>query len=654
LAEICLELAGVPLEWRLHLIERQNSVPEAKLLASEPVDPAWIPDQQRTLKAYPRIDPAFVSDGQALFATISKGKVGQEWQRLIGIHGSALRTSICVPPGGSAAHVPWELLTSGMTPLVLERPFIRTNTCALPDDHFKPVWPVRVLVINATNPNDNDLKAEEEIWKIREALRPAHHSFDLEVYDTASDREVTTAGILAAMGRWPDGPHILHFIGHSVPSQLKLYFASTNTYLPWSLAAIAAAALRFPQLRLVYINACRSNVTNGDPATPWSITDAFLKTAVAVVAMQADISGDAAKLCAGEFYRELADGQAVDDAFLAARRMLMADFDERSVELYSPVLTSRVAMPSVLQVGCRNFSVAKHTNWQTSLNENWTHFVNQHVARRNLISALCDPAPETRGVVVWGDSKVGKSWLVNWTSYAMALNGVQVHYVDASEATDWLDVIRTIRDGKAKLASPELDPEIRSEFNWKLNSLAEGKPPPPYVAGQQIADTAGAHPAIMASGKAINGFDVSVCEALVHALRQQARATPRVLILDNPSRPVTAILKRPLLDALADRTAAESVRVILCCRTDLWKIYQEQGLDFANWSKIAVGQIEARQIARLIRELLRLQFPLSARQNPQLYASVEQTLAEISDPRPLPAGDLYSLCSSFGRLRGFA
>ncbi|MGJ4971943.1 CHAT domain-containing protein [Bradyrhizobium sp. HKCCYLRH1073] len=650
MAEICLEFSDVSREWRLHQIDREGGVARLSLIASEEVDAAWVPAQQNALKSYGRLDPDLARHGQALFTTMFKGRVGQEWERLIRTHGGTLRTSVCVS-ASAATHIPWELARWGMAPLVVKGPFVRTKTLAPEDDKFEPVWPVRILVINAVNPADTTIQAEEEIWKIREALRAAYHSFDLEVYDTASDPDFTTTGIRAAMKRWPDGPHILHFIGHSVPSELKLYFAVNGKYLSWDLAMISAAVSELPQLRLVYINACRSNVQNGDPAAPWSVADAFLETAVAVISMQADISGKAAQSCAGAFYGALAAGQAVDYAFLAARRALLADFGGQSIEVFAPALTTRLPAPSILQIRCRDFPPTRHSNWQTSLRDKWAHFVNQHVARRSLISALFEPAPASRGVVVWGDGSVGKSWLVNWTSYALALNGVQVHYVDASERSDWLDVIRSALNGNASPASPALSPVIRNEFNWKLNHLALGMTPPPYPAGQEVTDTAGSHPAIMAGGKAINGFDALVCEAFVQALRQEARISPRVLIIDKPKLPTTAMLKRPLLDVLAQTTAAESVHVILCCQTDQWKGYPEQGLDFSSWTKIPIEIIESRQITRLIRELLRLQFPRAARENPQLYASVERMLVE-SDPPPMSAGDLYALCSSFGRLKG--
>ncbi|MEY9524079.1 hypothetical protein ABIF70_005220 [Bradyrhizobium japonicum] len=654
LAEICLQLAGPPLEWRLHRIVRKDGVASAELLAAERADPGWDPVGQKKLNTYQRNDPALVAEGRALFVNMSKGKVGEEWRRLAQQHGTALRTSVWLSAPGTD-HIPCELAIAGMELLVLKGPFTRTNLCPTPEDEFNPVWPVRILVVNAADPKDTAIRAEEEIWKIREALRAAYHSFDLEVYDTASDPKATPAGILAAMKRWPGGPHILHFIGHSVPSELKLYFASGDQYSTWSLMMIAAAVSQFPQLRLVYVNACRSNVANDEPASPWSVADAFLGTAVAVIAMQADISGKAAQICADAFYRGLAANQTLNDAFHAARHALLIEFGEESVEVYAPVLTARVSDRCILPTRRFNFPAARHENWQNSLSENWAHFVNQHAGRRSLMSALCEPEPETKGVVVWGETAVGKSWLVNWASYAMALNGVQFHYVDATDAPDWLELLRIIRDGKGSLVSPGLDTAIASEFNWKLNHLAQGQPPPAYVAipGQPVVDTAGAHPVIMASGRAINGFDGLVCEAFVHALRQQALTSPRVLVLDNPSRPVTAILKKPLFDVLAQNTSAEPTRIVLCCGTELWKVYQEQALDFSAWSQIHIGFIEPSQITRLIRELLRLQFPVAARDRPQDFASVESMLAGVSgNPPPMPAGDLYRMCNSFGRIKG--
>jgi hypothetical protein len=106
----------------------------------------------------------------------------------------------------------------GLLPIVTATPLIRVPVRHPPSDAFKPVWPVRVFVINGSDPDDTGIQAEQEIWNIRQALRKAEHSFDLEVYDVAAaDANFAPDMLVDAMKqRWPRGPHIVHFIGHSI------------------------------------------------------------------------------------------------------------------------------------------------------------------------------------------------------------------------------------------------------------------------------------------------------------------------------------------------------------------------------------------------------------------------------------------------------
>jgi hypothetical protein len=287
------------------------------------------------------------------------------------------------------------------------------------------------------------------------------------------------------------------------------------------------------------------------------------------------------------------------------------------------------------------------------LDRNWAHFVNQQTYRRKLLELLCGTAASPRGILLLGDSEVGKSWLLKWSSYAAVLSQVAIHYVGPKEGEDWLDLIRRLRDGEPNNpASPGFDPEVRNELNWKIKEFAEGRVPGPYVPGTAIDDTAGSHAEIMGRRTAINAFNSLVCEALIHALRQGTAAAGRVVILDNPSFATTATLKKPLLDKLAQAAPAESSRIVLCCNTALWQSYQQQNLDFSKWEKVEMGKIEPHHLVGLSRELLRLLFPTGKINQTHLFDSVEKKLIQIRYTRPLLAGKLYNFCQVFGEAEG--
>jgi hypothetical protein len=653
--EICLQVAGDPLEVRLYRIDRLGERPRPIRITSAPLDRALLSGHDQILSAYGRgTNDELVASGVAMFAALRPGTVGPEWKKLQQQCKADLCTYLCVEPP-DLAKLPWELITDRLLPLAAVAPIIRTSDCVPPSDGQKPVWPVRIFVINASDPNDDDIKADQEIWAIRQALRKVEHSFDLEVCDVATAGPGFSLNTLidAMKQRWPRGPHILHFIGHSVAEPapaLRYYDPSANAYGEWGLAMIAAAASQLPDLRLVFVNACRSQDADPHSAAPWSVADALLNGAVAVIAMQADVSGDAAVVCAGRFYKGLASGMSIDLALLETRKALLGERGEKDRELYAPVLTTRVAARDILRVRSFGWDEDKHAAWQNLLKENWAHFVNQHPHRRKLYKALFEPGPTQNGLVVCGDNSVGKSWLVRWSAYAMALNGLQTHYLEAEKSPDWLELLRCLRDGCATLDCPGLEPELRSEFNWKLKHLVQGQPPPPYLPGQVIIEQEGTHAEIVQRGRLANGFNALLCEAMVHALQQQARKTPLVVVLDNPSLPIVAVLKTPFLDALVGRAAVEGIRVILCCDNKLWESYQGHLIDFSAWQRIQLSEIDQRQVGGLIRELLRLQCPDCETAKAQSLTRLE-TFLRGTQHGPMKAGELYlssrTLCRMF-------
>jgi hypothetical protein len=673
-AEICLQVAGDPLEVRLYLIDRLGEKPRPIRIAFDPFDLALLAGREQILNKYGRgTNAELVASGAAMFTALRPGKVGPKWKKLQQRCEADLCTYLSVEPP-DLAKLPWELITDGLLPVVVAAPIIRTSDCIPPpddlnpvrippSDDFKPVWPVRVFIVNAGDPNDHDIQAEQEIWAIRQALRKAEHSFDLEVYDVATAGPTFTLNTLidAIKQRWPRGPHILHFIGHSVAEPepaLRYYVPSLDLYREWGLAMIAAATKQLPDLRVVFVNSCRSQEGGPNSATPWSVADALLTGAVAVIAMQADISGHAAVVCAGGFYNALSSGKSVDLALLEARKALLGARGEKDRELYAPVLTTRVAARDILPMRSFGWDEEKHVAWQNLLKENWTHFVNQHPHRRKLYKALFEPGATQNGLVVCGDNSVGKTWLVKWSAYAMALNGLQTHYLSmdkpkafpADKPMDWLELLRDLRNGRGTLLRPGLEPELRSEFNWKLRHLAQGQPPPPYPTGQVVDEEEGSHPEIVQRGRLVNGFSALVCEAMVYALQQQASKTRLVLVLDNLSLPVVANLKTAFLDSLVGRAAVEGIRVILCCDNKLWDSYQAHLLDFFAWPQLQISEIDQRQVGGLIRELLRLQCPDSETTKAHQLATLEKFLKE-SPQKSMKAADLYItssvLCRTF-------
>jgi len=647
--EICLDLSGQQ-GLALRKIVREGDAARSEDVAPPaPLDAAKLAAERR-LSAFGQSDRELVASGRRLFATLSRDALARAWRNLRDDHAGRLRTYICT---GAFDHLPWETMTDDVTSLLTEAPVMRCPAPVPQRDHIGPTWPIRIFVVNARNPGTDDISAEEEVWRIRRALRNAEHSFDLEVYDVVNDPGFAPDRLIEAMRKWPGGPHILHFIGHSSngPDPMLRYCVFNEdgddvSYGAWTRVQIAGMLNELPQLRLVYVNACRSHSGGVDPAAPSSIAQTFLRRAAAVIAMQADVSGEAAAVCAGTFYTRLAEGAAVDFALLGARQALLGRYNEQHRDVYTPVLITRVAAQDILPMRDFKWTTAKHRTWRNALKENWAHFVNQHPHRRELYEALFEPTSGQSGLVVRGDEAVGKSWLVKWSAYAMAMNGLKLHYLPADKEADWLELLRRLRDGTGTLITPGLDPHQRNEFNWKLQHLVRNQPAPPY-AGQPVPDNFGRHTDII-KGRVADGFEAATCEAMVYALQQGARVAPLVIVLDNPPKSMLTAIKKPLLDALIDPSNKPAIRVILCCRTELWESYEEQqNLDFAAWRQLVVSVMDERHTSYLVRELIRLQYPNCETTASDKVAKLDQWIIGLK-PGPMSAGELYDFAKGLG------
>jgi hypothetical protein len=593
----------------------------------------------------------FPLTGQKLFTALNQGVVGVEWARLRAAGG--LKTHLCVQNAALAA-LPWELATD-VAPLATEAPLLRCVQFPPSREGAAPIWPLRIFVLRAANPVQEGIKAKEEVWAIRQALRDAEHSVDLEVYETAADPAFTINKLVEALRVWPRGPHILHIIGHSEPGMLKLFVPPAagplqgGSYIKWTLAQIATALPDLPDLRLVYANACRSNIPGGgNPAAPLSVAQVFLRQAAAVIAMQADVSGDAAVECASVFYKNLAAGDGPDVALQKARRNLLNIYQETGRDTYTPVLTTRLAASDILVPPKLQWSDATQSKWLNCLERPLKLFVNQRPHRRKLLPVLFDPQPQQRAALLRGEEGVGKTWLLQWFAFVMAGRGARAHYVAINGPADWLQVLCRIRDGAfpAEPHTQGLDPDLQSEFNWKLNHLAGAngvsQAAPPFPPGTVEADRAGRLPEILQRKALLNDFPVLVCDAMAYALRQQAGRVPLTLILDSVSSPEFGILKSRLLDPLTGGAAGANIRVVVCVDSALWDVYK--GFDFSGWEDIVVGPIEVQQARTLIPELLRLQFK-------DRNTKLEALLEDLTDSS-LKVGDLYQLCRSSGVAKG--
>jgi hypothetical protein len=209
--EICIHIPPNKLEARLVDIrwnQNQSGPPvevpicpslpidAAQFAQNKPLDPAAI----RGLFTANHESPDFPARGRDLLAELGAGPAWWEVFQQTG----ELRSYLCVEHP-LLRELPWELLTYNVNPLFSSSPWTRVQGWPLTHAPSNPVWPIRVFVIDGTDPEDKALTADSEIWGIRCALRAAEHSFDLEVLRTGIDPNFDVARLEDLMTRMEDG-----------------------------------------------------------------------------------------------------------------------------------------------------------------------------------------------------------------------------------------------------------------------------------------------------------------------------------------------------------------------------------------------------------------------------------------------------------------
>lgn len=140
--------------------------------------------------------------------------------------------------------------------------------------------------------------------------------------------------------------HILHFIGHGAFDEDRKEGVLVMEDADGKAKRVESDGLRVlvqgrSRLRLVVLNSCLG--TEGDDSQPFSsVAAGLIQSGIpAVIAMQSEISDDAAREIAETFYKSLALNMPVDAAMTEARRRIFL-FDRGSLEWATPILYMQV------------------------------------------------------------------------------------------------------------------------------------------------------------------------------------------------------------------------------------------------------------------------------------------------------------------------
>jgi hypothetical protein len=306
-----------------------------------------------------RIDTSAIGDarrfGGALFRAAFQGEVHDLYRDTLArarSDGRGVRITLCLSASPELIDVPWEYLfddpdflaVSAFTPVVryLDLPRAHRPLTVQP--------PLRVLGV-ITSPADYErLDAEAERDNLQRALSGLLDSGAVELHWL----ERPTLGALLKALR-SQTFHALHYIGHGVydrdAEQGVLLFEDDGGWArPVSGDKLGMVLHDFSSLRLAILNACEgARTARTDPFA--GVAGALVRRDIpAVVAMQFEISDEAAIVFAGGFYEPLAAGLPVDASLAAARLAMLAERSD-DIEWGTPVLFMRVPDGRIFDLG---------------------------------------------------------------------------------------------------------------------------------------------------------------------------------------------------------------------------------------------------------------------------------------------------------------
>ena len=254
---------------------------------------------------------------------------------------AALRIRLRMSGCPELADLPWELLydrdEDWFLALSDRTPVIRYVQLPNPPRAIPVTLPLRILVIRSEPTDYPPLDLAAEWAKVAESLGELAEAGDLAFTELAAP---TLGELRRALTR--DTFHVLHYMGHggfdSQRGGVLLFTDRAGRGVPVTSGDLGVMLHDHTSLRLAVLNACEAGRT--DPADPFAgVADTLVRRGIpAVVAMQFEVSDDAAVEFAPALYGALAAGRPVDAAVAEARKAM---YTVSPLEWATPVLYLR-------------------------------------------------------------------------------------------------------------------------------------------------------------------------------------------------------------------------------------------------------------------------------------------------------------------------
>ncbi|MFQ5858614.1 MAG: CHAT domain-containing protein, partial [Anaerolineae bacterium] len=304
-------------------------------------------DARRTGSPKAEARDAVTAFGARLFAALFAGEVGTCLRRSLDEahrQSAGLRIRLRLTDVPELADLPWEYLydptSRDFLTLSVETPLVRYLDLPHRIEPLAVQPPLRILVVIAGPTDYVQLDADQEWLALQQALS------ELEGRGRIALERLDETTIPALQQRLRQGEYnVFHFIGHGTFDEQRqegvlLMEDEGHRGRPMSTRYLGTL-LRDERrtLRLAVLNACKgARTSRGDPFT--GLAQGLVQKGIpAVIAMQFEITDEAAITLAQEFYRAIADGYPVDAALAEARKAIYLQGNE--VEWGTPVLYMR-------------------------------------------------------------------------------------------------------------------------------------------------------------------------------------------------------------------------------------------------------------------------------------------------------------------------
>jgi hypothetical protein len=296
----------------------------------------------RAVRGGRALDPAVVSDAQALYGELFQGEIRDVLARL----GEAAKDERLLvrlfASDRALLSVPWEALCKPGS----AEGFLGTNTKVLfargvtSPDPWEPREVRGAVRVLAIAPGSD----ERALLTLREALGPSIDAGEVEWLDPIAGPEVSPRALFDRLRRGKS-PHVVHFLGHGgvdLSGRPSLRMADDEdgeeVWITAEALGRELGASFSEDLRLVVLEACEGAKAGALGSAAEIIAKAG---ADAVVAHLWPVKADVARVCSAEIYKSLTGADRslgdIGASVAAARRTLLAE----SAEAFSPILYLR-------------------------------------------------------------------------------------------------------------------------------------------------------------------------------------------------------------------------------------------------------------------------------------------------------------------------